>query len=80
MPTRECRERLTAIVTSVQERNEPTENFRDAIDKTLDSTADAMSGRDLTGIDPGIEELTSLTGLWQPVNLIILGGDVKQGK
>lgn len=77
---KECRERLTAIVTSVQERNEPTENFGDAIDKTLDSTADAMSGRDLTGIDPGIEELTSLTGLWQPGNLIILGGDVKQGK
>lgn len=76
----ECRERLTAIVTSIQERNEPTENFQDVIDKTLDLTADAMGGRDMTGIDPGIEELTSLTGLWQPGNLIILGGDVKQGK
>ncbi|MDP9813861.1 replicative DNA helicase [Rhizobium tibeticum] len=42
---KECSERLTAIVTSVQERNEPTESFRYAIDKTLDSTAEAMSGR-----------------------------------
>lgn len=76
----ECRERLTAIVSSIQERNAPSESFLDAIDKTLDSTADAMSGRNLTGIDPGIDELTSLTGLWQPGNLIIIGGDVKQGK
>lgn len=77
---RECRARLTAIITDIEARNEPEESFNEAIDGTLDRTADAMSGKALEGLDPGIPEVKSLTGLWQPENLIIIGGDVKQGK
>lgn len=77
---KECRERLTAIVTAVEARNEPQESFCDAIDGTLDKTADAMSGKAPEGLDPGIPEVKSLTGPWQPGNMIIIGGDVKQGK
>jgi replicative DNA helicase len=77
---KECRERLTAIITSIEARNEPQETFRDAVDHTTTSTADAMGGRTVIGIDPGIPELVGLTGPWQKGNLIIIGGDVKQGK
>lgn len=77
---KECRERLTAIVASIESRNEPKADFRDSIDETLDFTAEAMAGREPAGLDPGIPELMGLTGPWQKGQLIIIGGDVKQGK
>lgn len=77
---KECRERLTVIVSEIEKRNEKAEDFGEAIDGTLDLTADAMSGRDPGGIDPGIPEIMQLTGPWQGGQLIIIGGDVKQGK
>lgn len=76
----ECRERLTAIVSSIQERNSPTESFIDRIDHTLDMTAEAMSGKDLVGLDPGIPELMQLIGPVQDGHLLVIGGDVKTGK
>lgn len=76
----ECRERLTAIVTSVHERNAPSESFNDVVDATLDMTGEAMSGRETIGLDPGIPELMQLTGPWQDGQLIVIGGDVKTGK
>jgi replicative DNA helicase len=77
---KECRERLSVIIAHVETRNEPQESFTDAIDGTMDKTADAMAGRAPDGLDPGIPEVKALTGPWQPGNLIIIGGDVKQGK
>lgn len=77
---KECRERLSVIVSDIEKRNEKAEDFGEAIDGTLDLTADAMSGRDPGGIDPGIPEIMQLTGPWQGGQLIIIGGDVKQGK
>jgi replicative DNA helicase len=77
---KECRERLTAIVADIESRNEPAQSFTDAIDGTFDATAEAMAGRSPEGLDPGIPEVKALTGPWQPGNLIIIGGDVKQGK
>ncbi|CAN7392355.1 DnaB-like helicase C-terminal domain-containing protein [Neorhizobium sp. LjRoot104] len=77
---KECRDRLTAIVASIESRNDPQETFADAIDDTLDRTSDALRGMSPVGIDPGIPEITTLTGPWQKKQLIIIGGGVKQGK
>ncbi|MCF1453675.1 DnaB-like helicase C-terminal domain-containing protein [Agrobacterium vitis] len=77
---KECRDRLTAIVASVESRNDPQESLADAIDMSLDRTNDAVRGATPVGIDPGIPEITSLTGPWQKKQLIIIGGGVKQGK
>ncbi len=76
----QCRDRLTAIVTSISERNDPQENFSDAVDGSLDRTCDAQQGKLAVGIDPGIPEITALTGNWQSNQLVIIGGGVKQGK
>lgn len=77
---KECRDKLTAIVASIESRNDPQETMADAIDDTFDKTAEAMVGRTPRGLDPGIPEIVSMTGLWEPGQLIIIGGDVKQGK
>jgi len=77
---KDCRDRLTAIVTSIEARNEPVGSFTDDIDRTLDQTAEAMSGREPMGIDLGIPELTQLIGPIQDGNLLVIGGDVKTGK
>lgn len=77
---KECRDRLTAIVTSIESRNDPQESFSDMVDDSLDRTNDALRGSMPVGIDPGIPELTALTGPWQKKQLIIIGGGVKQGK
>lgn len=75
-----CRNKLNAILSSIAKRTEPEDSFFDAIDQTLEKTADAMAGRSSDGLDPGIPEIAALTGKWQPGQLIIIGGDVKQGK
>lgn len=77
---KECRDRFTAIVASIESRNDPEHNFRDDIDRTLDQTAEAMSGREPIGIDLGIPELTQLIGPLQDGQLLVIGGDVKTGK
>lgn len=77
---RDCRNRLNAIVATIESRNEPKDSFSDSIDQTLDTTGEAMAGRSAIGLDPGIPELYSLTGPWTPGQLIIIGGDVKTGK
>ncbi|MVA33699.1 DnaB-like helicase C-terminal domain-containing protein [Agrobacterium vitis] len=77
---KECRDRLTAIVSAIESRNDPQESLADAIDMSLDRTNDAVRGAMPVGIDPGIPEITSLTGPWQKKQLIIIGGGVKQGK
>lgn len=77
---KECRERLTAIVSTIERRNETQETFRDMVDSTLDQTAEAMAGREPIGLDPGIPEMMQLTGPWQDGQLIVIGGDVKVGK
>ncbi|AXV15101.1 hypothetical protein CYG48_04930 [Neorhizobium sp. SOG26] len=77
---KECRDKLTAIVASIESRNEPQETLADMIDDSLDRTNDAVRGAAPVGLDPGIPELTALTGPWQRKQLIIIGGGVKQGK
>ncbi|RWX78285.1 hypothetical protein EPK99_06545 [Neorhizobium lilium] len=77
---KECRDKLTAIVSAIESRNDPQETLADAIDDTLDRTNDALRGALPVGIDPGIPEITTLTGPWQKKQLIIIGGGVKQGK
>jgi replicative DNA helicase len=76
---RDARERLTSIIT-VLEGKEDDRSFADDVDSTLDQTDDAARGREPTGLDCGIPEVVSLTGLWEPGQLIVLGGDVKTGK
>lgn len=76
----QCRNQFNEILSGIAKRTEPEDSFMDAIDHTLDSTADAMAGRSSDGLDPGIDEIRALTGKWQPGQLIIIGGDVKQGK
>lgn len=56
------------------------ESYADIVDETLDKTDDAARGREPSGLDPGIPEIVSLTGLWEPGQLIVIGGDVKTGK
>lgn len=56
------------------------ETYADIVDETLDKTDDAARGREPSGLDPGIPEIVSLTGLWEPGQLIVIGGDVKTGK
>lgn len=53
-----------------------------SIANALDRALDAASGRrnDVSGIDPGVEEVKALTGPFQNGQLIIIGGGVKQGK
>lgn len=77
---KECRDRLTSIVASISSRNEPQDSFSDAVDNSFDKTCDAQAGRTEVGIDPGIAEISALTGNWQNGQLIIIGGGVKQGK
>lgn len=77
---KECRQRLTAIVTSIESRNDPQETFEQSVDNSLERTSDALQGIGPLGIDPGIPEVTALTGPWQKGQLIIIGGGVKQGK
>lgn len=72
--------RLAQVRVERVGRGGEEESFSEAVDATLDSTDDAYHGRYPSGLDCGIPELHSLTGLWQPGQLIILGGDVKQGK
>jgi replicative DNA helicase len=77
---KECRDKLTAIVTDIHLRNEPQESFGDAVDRTLDITADAISGRHVAGLDLGIPELSQLMGPLGQGELLVIGGDVKTGK
>lgn len=53
-----------------------------SISNALDRALDAASGRrnDVSGIDPGVDEVKALTGPFQNGQLIIIGGGVKQGK
>lgn len=77
---KECRDKLTAIVSAIESRNDPQNSFADMVDEMLDRTNDAVRGATPVGIDPGIPEITTLTGPWQKKQLIIIGGGVKQGK
>ncbi|WP_157948992.1 DnaB-like helicase C-terminal domain-containing protein [Neorhizobium huautlense] len=77
---KECRDKLTAIVSAIESRNDPQDSFADMVDDTLDRTNDAVRGATPVGIDPGIPEITTLTGPWQKKQLLIIGGGVKQGK
>lgn len=77
---KECRERLTAIITEIEVKNDPQASFQDEVDSTLDQTSEAMSGRAPAGVDPGIPEMVQLTGLWQPGHYNMIVGDVKVGK
>lgn len=76
---RDARDRLDTIIRTL-EGAESEVTFLDDIDLTLDVTDNALHGRGVTGIDPGIPEILSLTGPWQPGNLIFICGDSKQGK
>lgn len=75
----EIRSRLAEIVLSL-EAEAASFSLADAIDASFDSTSDAMQGRGVDGIDPGVSEVLQLTGPWQKGQLIIIGGGVKQGK
>lgn len=77
---KECRDKLIAIVSAIESRNDPQDSFADMVDDMLDRTNDAVRGATPVGIDPGIPEITTLTGPWQKKQLIIIGGGVKQGK
>lgn len=77
---KEARDRFNEILTSLAQRNEPETTFWDMVDNTLDQTGDAIVGKGLHGLDPGIPEMMQLTGPWQPGQLIVIGGDVKTGK
>lgn len=76
----EARDRFNEILAEIARRNEPEENFFDAIDVTDHFTADAMAGRKPLGLYPGLPELEHLIGGYQKGQLIIIGGGVKQGK
>lgn len=76
---REARDRLGNILTVLEGPSDDS-SFQDDVDETLNQTDDAARGREPMGLDPGIPELLSLTGPWQKGQLIIIGGDVKQGK
>lgn len=77
---RDCRERLSAIISDIEARNEPQESFFDAVDRTLGVTSDAIAGRRVSGLDLGIPELTNLMGPLGVGELLVIGGDVKTGK
>lgn len=77
---KDCRQRLSAIITDIEARNEPQESFLDAVDRTLGVTSDAIAGRRVAGLDLGIPELTNLMGPLGTGELLVIGGDVKTGK
>ena len=60
--------------------NDDGTSYKDIIDATLDKTDEAARGMEPAGLDPGIPELVGLCGLWEPGQLIVIGGDVKTGK
>jgi replicative DNA helicase len=71
---------INYVLTEMESDAAKEANFYDSIDDTLNLTDDAARGLTPMGISPGIHELDSLTGPWQGGQLIIIGGDVKQGK
>lgn len=77
---RDCRDRLTNILAVLEGKDDDDTSFLDDIDNTLNITDEAARGIELPGIDPILHELRALTGPWQKGQLIIIGGDVKQGK
>lgn len=77
---RESRDRLTNIITVLEGQGDGDNTLAEAVDETLYKTNEAISGRGPNGIDPGIPEVTTLTGAWQKGQLIIIGSGVKQGK
>ncbi|WP_311272201.1 MULTISPECIES: DnaB-like helicase C-terminal domain-containing protein [unclassified Rhizobium] len=77
---RDCRDRFSAIITGIETRNEPQESFNDAVDRTFETTGDAIAGRRVSGLDLGIPELTNLMGPLGQGELLVIGGDVKTGK
>lgn len=77
---REVRDRAEAIIRALEGDQANAVSFSDAVDETLLRTSDAAAGKQIDGVDPGLPEILSLTGPWQPGQLIIIGGGVKQGK
>jgi replicative DNA helicase len=76
---REARDRLGNVLAAI-EKNDAGPSFVEEVDGTLDQTDQAARGIELKGIDPGVPELVSMTGLWEPGQLIFIIGDVKTGK
>lgn len=77
---RDARDRMDAIMRTLEGGGDVETSFADAVDESLDKTDEAARGLEPIGIDPGIPEVSALTGNWQAGQLIIIGGGVKQGK
>jgi replicative DNA helicase len=74
------RDQLDNLIRAARGEENRRRTLAEAADASIGHSADAMSGKGLTGIDHGFAPLMSLIGPLTPGHLIVIGGATKQGK